>query len=254
MPFDLAEYRAGPWEQARVRDLMAIMPQGRHSVLDIGARDGYISRLLASRFRRVTALDLEKPALTLENVETVKGDVTKLDFPDNSFDVIVCTEVLEHIPRELLGQACREIIRVARHEAVIGVPYKQDLRAGRTTCRACGRKNPPWGHVNSFDERSLVELFYPLQLAGFSILGPPARVTNFVSTFLMDLAGNPWGTYNQHEPCIYCGAPLALPARRSPAQRLCSAAAVLLAKFQNALRRSSPTWIHMVFQKDGAGS
>ncbi|HZS49324.1 MAG TPA: class I SAM-dependent methyltransferase [Bryobacterales bacterium] len=251
MHFDLAEYRAGRREQTRVRDLMAILPQGRHSVLDIGARDGYISRLLASRFQRVTALDLEKPAFTLENVKTVKGDVTKLDFPDNSFDVIVCTEVLEHIAPRLLRQACREIVRVVRHEAVIGVPYKQDLRAGRTTCQTCKKKNPPWGHVNSFDERVLVKLFYPLRVARLSILGPPARVTNFVSAFLMDLAGNPWGTYNQHEPCVYCGAPLAGPVPRSPAQRLCSAAAVLLEEIQNTFHRSSPTWIHMVFQKNG---
>ena len=51
------------------------------------------------------------------------------------------------------------ISRVARHAIVVGVPYRQDLRVGRTTCAACRGTNPPWGHVNSFDENRLKQHF-----------------------------------------------------------------------------------------------
>jgi ubiquinone/menaquinone biosynthesis C-methylase UbiE len=133
-------YRTSESERARTADLLRIVPKNRRSVLDIGARDGFFSSLLRDHFDQITALDLQMPRFQMEGVNKVQGDVTRLDFPDNAFDVVFCAEVLEHVPR--LEQACREIARVARHEAVIGVPYKQDIRFNRTTCRSCGGVSP----------------------------------------------------------------------------------------------------------------
>ena len=64
-------------------------------------------------------------------------DVTQLTFEDMSFDALMSLEVLEHVPA--VERACKEIARVARHEVVIGVPYKQDTRLGRTKCSNCGK-------------------------------------------------------------------------------------------------------------------
>lgn len=57
------EYQNTPDEQKRVADLMDLLPQGLDTVLDVGARDGFISKRLADRARRVTALDLELPQI-----------------------------------------------------------------------------------------------------------------------------------------------------------------------------------------------
>ena len=57
---------------------------------------------------------------------TVAGDATKFEFACNSFDCVFCTEVLEHIPE--LQRACNEIVRIARHEIIVGVPFEQDPR------------------------------------------------------------------------------------------------------------------------------
>jgi 2-polyprenyl-3-methyl-5-hydroxy-6-metoxy-1,4-benzoquinol methylase len=75
---DLTEYRNSQSEQNRVGDLISLLPTGGKSVLDIGARDGYISRLLAAHYLKVTALDLEQPVISHERIECVKGDITKL--------------------------------------------------------------------------------------------------------------------------------------------------------------------------------
>jgi len=45
-------------------------------VLDIGARDGFLSKLLTGHFASVTALDLEKPPFDYPASVTVAGDVT----------------------------------------------------------------------------------------------------------------------------------------------------------------------------------
>ena len=60
-PAILTNYRAQESEPARTKDLLTILPKGRRTVLEIGARQGFFSRLLAEHFHEVTALDLKKP-------------------------------------------------------------------------------------------------------------------------------------------------------------------------------------------------
>ncbi len=247
---DLQQYRESEQEKARSADLLRLLPRGRKSVLDIGARDGYFSRLLTEYFDEVTALDLEKPPFEYSRVTTVAGDITNLPFNDSSFDCVFCAEVLEHIPA--LEQACRELVRVARHEIVIGVPFQQDTRCSRTTCRSCGKINPPWAHVNRFDEEKLRRLFPGAAVRDTSFVGSNHEVTNPLSTRLMDWAGNPWGTYDQDEPCTHCGAPLVAPNGRSAFARLCSGIAIRLNRLQSAMSRPHANWIHVVFTKDRA--
>jgi len=251
---NLQTYHESDAEQARTADLLRLLPRGRSSILDIGARDGHFSRLLTDYFETVTALDLTQPLWEFPRVFPVAGDVTRLQFADESFDCVFCAEVLEHILE--LEKACAEIRRVAKHEIVIGVPHNQDTRVCRNTCRSCGRPNPAWGHVNSFfNQKRLAALFPGLKVVATSLVGPKRAATNPVSTWLMDLAGNPWGDYDQEEPCLYCGAPLSRPTQRSLWSRASSKMAVKLNSIQEALTKWLPgdqpggAWIHMVFSK-----
>jgi SAM-dependent methyltransferase len=234
-----------PDQAARIEDLMGIIPMGRSSVLDVGARDGYISGLLRQFFPSVTALDLNKPKFSIERVETVQGDATNLQFPSKSFDVVVCAEVLEHVPN--VERACSELMRVARYEIVIGVPYRQDTRVGRLTCSNCGSINPPYGHVNSFTEQLLANLFSGWTVDIQHVLGPPSQRTNGLSTWLRDRAGNPWGDYRQQEPCIRCGEPFRPPKQSVPLRKFYMAGALTLDRLQLAFVRPRPYWIHTVF-------
>lgn len=244
---DLAKYRASEAEQTRTEDLTRLVPKNRHSVLDIGARDGHFSKLLTQHFERVVALDLERPAFSFPGVQTVAGDATRLQYQDDGFDCVFCAEVLEHIPA--LELACQEIGRVARHEVILGVPYRQNIALSRTTCRNCGKTCPPWGHVNSFDDRKLERLFPNFRIREKSFVGTTRAATNPISVKLMDFAGNPWGTYDQEEPCIHCGAKLVPPVRRHVLERLSSAFAIRLNSMQARVTPPRASWIHVVLEK-----
>ena len=77
-------------------------------LLDVGCEAGYITIKLAQKGARVTAIDLiEEPIRELRR--TIKGknlpitlmvaDATKLPFAAKSFDIILATEVIEHITK-----------------------------------------------------------------------------------------------------------------------------------------------------------
>lgn len=246
---DLSEYRQRPLERQRTANLLEMLGSNGGCVLDVGARDGHLSSCLASSFQTVVALDLEAPDISDQRVVAVKGNVTCLEYPDNSFDAVVCSEVLEHIPTRLLEKACNELSRVARHDILIGVPYKQDIRIGRTACLSCGKHNPPWGHVNVFDEDRLKQLFPRLSVSRISYVGEIREATNALASFLMDIAGNPWGTYDQEEGCVNCGARLRHPPQLSLVQRVFARSSVCLSRAHSALVSPHPNWIHVLFQK-----
>jgi Methyltransferase domain len=249
---DLTAYRNHPREQERINNLLGLIPKGNKTILEIGTRDGYISKKLAERFEMVVALDLEQPTIDYPGVLPVQGDVTSLQFSDNEFDCVLCSEVLEHIPPALLQHACDEMIRVSRNHIIVGTPYEEENRIGRTTCVHCGGKNPPYGHVNTFSRARLEWLFRGLKVENVAFAGQEERArTNWVSVGLMDLAGNPYGTYNQDEPCIHCNRRL-VPPSRPLLIKVCSKLPWILTKAQNIRNRSQskPIWIHMVFSMD----
>ena len=79
-------------------------------LLDVGCEAGYITIQLAQKGALVTGIDLiEEPINQLrrdlsfqpkkikQRVRLQVADATKLPFPTNSFDIILATEVIEHI-------------------------------------------------------------------------------------------------------------------------------------------------------------
>ena len=247
---DLTEYRKQEVEQERIASLMGLVHSGR-SVLDVGARDGHVSRMLLERFESVTALDLEKPAISDERITCVQGNITNLEFPSDTFDVVLCAEVLEHILPDQLPRACQELMRVAKSWLVIGVPYKQDIRVGRTTCAQCSGINPPWGHVNRFDEDRLKELFAGYEFEAITFVGESREHTNWLSTVLMDWAGNPYGTYSQEEPCIFCGGKVGSRRPMGIQEKVLAKLGVWVQRVCSLWQRSHPNWIHLRIVKKG---
>lgn len=57
----------------------------------------------------------------------IRIDITDIEFPDDSFDVIICNHVLEHIPDD--REAMKELARVLSYEGfgVITVPVTTDV-------------------------------------------------------------------------------------------------------------------------------
>ncbi len=102
-------------------------------ILEIGVGEGQITELCLSVFPDATfiAADIAKGILDVaqENLSAYSDrvsfevqDITKLTFDDNSFDMVICCEVLEHVPGPRVGMA--ELSRVLKPggHAVLSVP------------------------------------------------------------------------------------------------------------------------------------
>jgi len=86
----------------------------------------------------------------VKNVKVVRGDITKASFSSDCFDIVLASEVLEHIPNVI--QAMTEIIRVSSKYIIATVPSKPD-------------KNPD--HVHYFSQ----SLFEDLVLKAATLKG-----------------------------------------------------------------------------------
>jgi hypothetical protein len=246
---DLTEYRDSFSEQQRTTDLLRLMPTKGRNALDIGARDGHFSRLLVDHFEEVAALDLNDMNISHPKIQCIKGNASELPFADGAFEFVFCAELLEHIPPSALHKACQETERVASRRILLGVPYKQDIRVGRTTCYSCGKSNPPWGHVNSFDERRIMKLFPHCKVEAISLIGVNSVWTNWLSAALMDFSGNPYGTYEQEEACIHCGRRLIAPRGRNLVQLVATKCAFWSSAVTGLFANPRGNWMHVALRK-----
>jgi SAM-dependent methyltransferase len=122
------------------------------SLLDVGGAEGYKAALVRSVFgAHVRSADLSaeacRRAKEIFDVDGEPIDIQRLPYQDNTFDVVLCSETLEHVSD--LQAATGELIRVCRRAVVITVPHESEASVARNI-----REKVPHGHIHSLDTRS----------------------------------------------------------------------------------------------------
>ena len=97
------------------------------SVLDAGCGEGFTLEKLREECvgRKVTGIDNSKIALKLgrklhPKLDLRQGNIYNFPYKRNSFDLVVCSEVLEHLTKP--HDALAEAIRVSKRHLIITVP------------------------------------------------------------------------------------------------------------------------------------
>lgn len=126
----------------RMRDVMMLLesaPLDRiTTVLDVGIGKGQLSEWFAKRGKQVTgmgvALESYDPDFaklrTQYGVQIAEGTAERMPFADHSFDAVLMSHILEHVPN--VGLVLQEVKRVLKPDGylLLFVPPHEDLVVG----------------------------------------------------------------------------------------------------------------------------
>ncbi len=149
------------WLIARFLDRVGrlVQAQGPGRVLEVGCGEGVVIDFLSTRVpgTRVDGVELDAAALgrgrtRCPGASLLQADAYELPFRSRSYDLVVCLEVLEHLPDPL--RALREIRRVSRGGCLLSVPHEPFFRLGNALRgKNLARLGNPVDHVQHWGAR-----------------------------------------------------------------------------------------------------
>ena len=120
---------------------------GAERILDAGCGEGFVVSYLLQGNDGLTITGID---CSLEAIEMARqmvpgvlfdvGDLREMPYGDDSFDLVMCLEVLEHLPDPHRG--LRELRRVTSAHCLVSVPHEPFFRA---TNFLRGKHVPAWG-------------------------------------------------------------------------------------------------------------
>jgi len=158
-------------------------------VLDAGCGEGFYLMLIKNIYHcDITGIDNDDRILSQAkkwikdsvDIKIVKGDIDEMEFPDNTFDKVVCSEVLEHINND--RKAVDELYRVTKPGGILAVTVPNSnyplcwdpLNKVREKLNL-GHFNPlseVWGGIWAYDHKRLYsvdDIVGLLTTAGFKV-------------------------------------------------------------------------------------
>ncbi len=146
-------------------------------ILDAGCGEGIIDRLLAEHLpkARITGLEYTPEAIQIARdmnpgVAYIQGDIKEMPFENNSFDIVMCTEVLEHIDNP--GKALAELIRVSKRFLYITVPHEPWFCMGNLlVLKNITRFGNPEDHIHHWTKKSFLRFLQKEGMRGWKISG-----------------------------------------------------------------------------------
>ncbi len=146
------------------------------AIVDLGCGTGLITGHLQNGLvvgMDISRWNLERAQTHAPGVAAVQGDLERLPFASASFDTVVCTETLEHVPDP--HQALREMWRILKPGGrLIGsVPSKTWIwRLRRFTLSTCPRAEPFHHNYSVAEVRKMLMMDHARVLELFSaVLG-----------------------------------------------------------------------------------
>lgn len=95
------------------------------NVLEVGVGLGYVTKGLFDNNMKVTALDISDVSLERVNpyCENVYNTKDIYNLLSDYFDVIICNNVVQHVPTDILIEELKEIIRSLKTDGVFAVEF-----------------------------------------------------------------------------------------------------------------------------------
>lgn len=163
-----------PFTSAKNDKILELIPDDVKTILDVGCGGGSLMVYLMKEGR----FEIEGVDRSSSGVEHIVnnlgfrahvGDILNLsNIPDNSYDMVICSEVMEHIEEEDWEQAVSELKRVSKKYIITTNPYREKLKYHQVVCDHCKTRFHPVGHIHSVGEKFVQKNMKPY-VKNFSI-------------------------------------------------------------------------------------
>lgn len=149
-----------------------LLPDPPAAVLDVGCGTGILVDALRERGYQAEGMDTDETVMQKMVGPHREGAIEVIPHEDASFDVVVATEVLEHLPVDIYDEARRELGRVAGRQVIVTVPNAEPLESASTRCPSCSCIYSIHGHVRRFDRGTMADLIPGFRLSYVGTTGP----------------------------------------------------------------------------------
>jgi SAM-dependent methyltransferase len=237
-----------PAMEEKARRLREMIPAGTGRILDVACGNGLLTDRLAAG-HAVVGLDWSRAALRGVRVPRVCASATGLPFAPGAFDLVLCSELLEHLSDADLAAATSEMARLAPRHLLLSVPNREDPRVNALRCRRCGRVFNASYHRRGFTAEALAALFPAYRETARWTGGPGVR--GYVGA-LLRVRQRLGGRWFQVPPtrtaiCPGCGNRDFPRTRHNPISVACDG-------LNRLLRRRRPYWLYLRLERRGPHS
>ncbi len=163
----------------RATEMAKMMPLETASILDVGTGDGRLLHPLVEMLPNdpfVVGLDRSATALSHLAGMGTQGSADALPFADQSFDVVIACEILEHLPQPIYVAARQELARVAKRSVIITVPNREKLSRAAVRCEMCGCRYNRRRHLRRFERETFDGLLPDFDVAMAAEFGHHTRI------------------------------------------------------------------------------
>ncbi len=145
-----------------------------HTVLDVGCSTGNGMNYLTSIGKETKGIDVSNKAIQrslARGFDARVASVLDIPFPENSFDLVVSTDVLEHIEESEVKLAISEVIRVSKKYIAVKIATIRE-QGSNELLNKMKEENKKFEtisnlHLSVFDEEKWIDLF---QSAGTELM------------------------------------------------------------------------------------
>ena len=241
------------WQQSEIpaRELRRVVatvqaiPAECKRILDVGAGDGRIWEQIRARGLQVTALDLSLVALARLSVPSCCGSADRLPFGDAAFDLVLSTEMLEHVPSSIYPRVLSELARVAGRYVLVTVPNRENLTEQQAKCGACGRTFHIWGHARAYTRAKVNQLFPGFQAIRISEIGDSLDGYNRLLLWVRQKLGGGFA-WDASTYCYHCTASVPCSPRSKFLLKICDG---LNLCFWAPFNRR-PSWLLVLYRRN----
>ncbi|EPD46115.1 MULTISPECIES: methyltransferase domain-containing protein [Delftia] len=133
---------------------LAALPNDANRVVDVGCGSGWISHRVPP-LRQVMGVDIDEGITRRISRRGVVGFLPHLPLEDGQADLVLCTDVLEHLNAQEVMDAGIEFDRISTRYAYLQTPCRERLQDSERRCDGCGERWHASHHLASHDAASL---------------------------------------------------------------------------------------------------